>query len=287
MLNQLLNETLDPGYRAAAAKKRRSGRWDGPVVWLACVAVGLLLVVAYQQSHLSAPARDAAHKELIVRIQQAQANANRMESQAKQLAGQVAGLRDAQLPGSGQDLKDAEVAAGSVAVTGPGMQIELSEPTVAPTTGSGRPGTTPQSVVSILHDSEIRAVVNELWSDGSEAISVNGMRMTPTSFIRVAGESIQIDFQPINPPYVISAIGDRNGLQVAFAQSAIARQLKTLVAVYGIGFRFGGKSKLELSSVTLSQPLYAAQGPASTTGPSALPRVSSSTSPSPSSSESR
>ncbi len=269
MLNQLLNDTLDPGYRAAAAGNRRPRWWDAPLVWIGCLAVGLLLVVAYQQSHRSAPARDAARKELITRIKQAQANGGRLDAESKQLAGQVAALRDAQLAGSDEQLKNAEIAAGSVTVSGPGMQIELGEPATPPTATGGRPGTTPQSEVSVLHDTEIRAVVNELWSDGSEAISINGMRMTPTSFIRVAGEAIQIDFQPINPPYLISAIGDRNGLQVAFAQSAIARQLKTLVAVDGIGFKFGGKAKLELPSVTVNQPRYASRGPIPATSRSA------------------
>ncbi|MDQ2837775.1 MAG: DUF881 domain-containing protein [Actinomycetota bacterium] len=280
LLHDLLNNTLDPGYRSAAARNRPSRWWDGPMVWLGCLAVGLLLVVAYQQSHQSAPARDAARRDLISRIQQAQAGGDRMESQAKALASQVAGLRDAQLPGSGNQLKDQEVAAGSIPVSGPGMQIELNEPATEPSSGNGRPGTTPQSQVAVLHDTEIRAVINELWADNAEAISVNGLRMTPTSFVRVAGESIQIDFQPINPPYLISAIGDRDGLQVAFAESAIARQLKTMVAVDGISFRFGGKSGLKLGSVTVNQPRYAVRGPAPSSSRSASSSAPSSSAPS-------
>lgn len=262
MLEDLLNNTLDPGYRSAAGRVRTKRRWDGPMVWLGCIAVGLLLVVAYQQSHLSAPAADAARAALISRIKQAQANGDRMESQAKQLSSEVATLRNAQLPANNEQLKDSEIAAGVIAVSGPGMQIELSEPPPSQSAGPGRPGTTPQSSVAVLNDIEIRAVVNELWADGAEAISINGSRITPLSFIRVAGESVEVDFRPLNPPYLISAIGSEDGLQVAFAQSAIARQLKTLVAVDGIGFSFGGKSKLELPSVTVGQLHYASPGPA-------------------------
>jgi hypothetical protein len=73
MLDDLLNEPLDPGYRLAFQSAQGSqpsrGRrwWDGPLLWLACVAVGLLLVVAYQQQHRSAPAREAARKDRVVR----------------------------------------------------------------------------------------------------------------------------------------------------------------------------------------------------------------------------
>jgi uncharacterized protein YlxW (UPF0749 family) len=296
-LSELLNNTLDNGYRAAASRNRPTRWWDGPLVWLACLAVGLLLVVAYQQTHLAAPARDAARHELITRIDAAQSSANRLEAQGKQLASQVAALRDAQLPGSDRSVRAAEVAAGSVAVSGPGMQVELGEPTSQPTAGTGRPGSTPQTEVAVLHDTDVRAVVNELWADGAEAVAINGLRLTPDSFIRVAGESIQVDFSALTSPYTISAIGDSDGLQVGFAQSAIARRLKTLAAVAGISFKFGGKSKLQLPSVTVGEPRYASLGPAPSSGPhataatrpssTATPRTTATATPSPTATESR
>ncbi|HEU5269970.1 MAG TPA: DUF881 domain-containing protein [Jatrophihabitans sp.] len=284
-LSELLNNTLDPGYRSAATRDRRKHWWDGPLVWLSCLAVGLLLVMAYQQTHLAAPARDAARQDLISRIKAAQSTANRLDAQAKQLAEQVGALRDAQLPADDAALRAAEVAAGAVAVSGPGMQVVIGEPTSTPSSDSGRPGSTPQSQVAVIHDTDVRAVVNELWADGAEAIAVNGLRLTPDSVIRFAGESILLDFSPLTSPYTISAIGDANGLQVGFAQSSIARRLKTLVAVAGISFRFGGKTKLQLPSVTVGEPHYASIGPASTApSPSA---GGPSSSPSPTTTESR
>jgi len=288
-LSDLLNNTLDPGYRSAAARARRPRWWDGPLVWVCCLTVGLLLVVAYQQTHLAAPARDTARQELINRIKAAQSTANGLDAQAKQLAGQVAALRDAQLPADDAALRAAEVAAGAVAVSGPGMQVVIGEPSSPASSGSGRPGSTPQSQVAVIHDTDVRAVVNEMWADGAEAIAVNGLRLTPDSVIRFAGESILIDFSPLTSPYTISAIGDSNGLQVGFAQSSIARRLKTLVAVAGISFRFGGKAKLQLPSVTVGEPHYALTGPALIGPvPSASPAASGPTNrPSPSATESR
>lgn len=259
-LNELLNNTLDQGYRDAARRKRPRRWWDGPAVWLGCLLIGLVFVVAYQQSHLAAPARDAARRELIQRITAAQSNANRLEAQAKSLTSQVNQLRDSQLPGADPSLKAAEVAAGSIAVSGPGMQVQVGEPSTTASPGNGRPGTTPQVDVAYIHDTDLRAVVNELWSQGAEAIAINGLRITATSFIRVAGENILVDFQPLTSPYTISAIGPSDQLQIGFAQSPIARRLKTLVAVDGISFKFGGKSKLSLPSVTVGEPQYAQIG---------------------------
>jgi uncharacterized protein YlxW (UPF0749 family) len=305
MLDDLLNNPLDPGYRLAAQARpvKLQRWWDGPAMWLACLAVGLLLVVSYQQQHRSAPAREAARKDLISRIEHLQTAGNTLDARAKSLAADVAGLRDARLPGSTDELKALEEDSGALAVSGPGVQIELDEPAAPTAAATGRPGTTPQEQVAVLHDRDIRAVVNQLWAAGAEAVAVNDLRLTSTSFIRFAGESVLVDFQPIAAPYTIQAIGDRNGLLVAFADSPIARQLKTMAAVEGITFRFSGKSNLRLQSVSVGQPHYAGRGapPASPSAPSTsapstsasstslsstAPRSPSPTSKSPSSTES-
>jgi len=287
-LSELLDNTLDPGYRSAAARNRPARWWDGPLVWLSCLAVGLLLVVAYQQAHRAAPARDAARQQLISRIRSGQSIANRLDGQAKQLASQVAALRDAQLPANDSALRNAELAAGTVPVSGPGMQVVIGEPTSQPGAGSGRPGSTPQSQVAVLHDTDVRAVVNQMWADGAEAVAINGLRLTPDSVIRFAGESILLDFSALTSPYTISAIGNSDDLQVGFAQSAIARRLKTLVTVAGISFKFGGKAKLQLPSVTVGEPRYASLGPAPSASPPAGGRPTASpTAPSPTATESR
>jgi uncharacterized protein YlxW (UPF0749 family) len=262
LLDDLLTNTLDPGYRAAADAKKRSHPWDQPLVWLGCVAVGLLLVTAYQQNHRSAPAREAANKDLITRIHNLQSAGARMDEQARTLAGQVAALRDAQLPGAGStELKNLEIAAGAVSVSGPGVSIEVGEPTQPqPSASSGRDGTGSQQQVSLIHDRQIRSVVNVLWNSGAEAISVNGIRLTATSAIRFAGESILVDFQTISTPYTIQAIGDRDRMLLAFADSPIARALKTAEQVQGISFNFGGRSDLRLGSVTVVQQSYASPG---------------------------
>jgi uncharacterized protein YlxW (UPF0749 family) len=275
LLEDLLTNTLDPGYRAAAAKQRPRHRWEHPLVWLCCVAVGLLLTVAYQQTHRGAPAREVARQDLISRIHSLQTAGNQLDTNAKQLAGDVARLRDQQLTNAGsKDLRDLEVASGTVAVNGPGVVVSLAEPKAPdPSAGNNRPGTTPQADVAIVHDTDIRTVVNQLWSAGAEAIAVNSIRLTTTSAIRFAGEAVLVDFQQINSPYTIEAIGPRDPMLTSFADSPIARQLKTKEAVYNITFKFNGKSDLRLGSVTVSQPRYAQTGSAAPTpGPSESPR---------------
>jgi uncharacterized protein YlxW (UPF0749 family) len=279
LLTDLLTNTLDPGYRARAIPHKRHHWWDGPIVWLGCVAVGLLLVTAYQQSHRSAPARESARQDLLQRIHNLQAAGGTMDAEAKRLAAEVAALRDAQLSSTDSaPLRDLEIASGSVPVQGPGMSIEVGEPpAVQPSAGSGRAGTGAQPQNAVLKDRDIRAIVNQLWASGAEGIAVNGIRLTAISAIRFAGESILVDFQTLRSPYTVEAVGDRNAMLLAFADSSIARRLKTEEAVYGISFKFGGKPKLKLPSVTVVQQSYASLGSA----PNRAPASSGSTTPTP------
>jgi uncharacterized protein YlxW (UPF0749 family) len=106
-------------------------------------------------------------------------------------------------------------------------------------------------------------VVNELWHDGAEAISVNDIRLTPTSAVRFAGDAVLVDFQPISSPYVIRAIGDSDRLAVAFADSGAASRYQTLSSAKGIGFQFDGSTDLQLPASAGLNLRYAQPG----TGP--------------------
>ena len=273
MLNDLLNNALDPGYRARSLGTQKRHWWERPLVLLVCLAAGLLLVTAYQQNHRSAPARETARQDLETRIRNLQSEGANMDAEAKRLAADVASLRDQQLPaGDGGALRNLEVAAGSVAIRGPGVSIEVGEPAVpSSSASSGRTGTAAQPHDSVLRDRDIRAIVNQLWTTGAEAIAVNGIRLTATSAIRFAGESILVDFQTLSSPYTVEAVGDRDRMLLGFADSATARKFKTEEAVYGISFAFSGKSKLTLPSVTVVQQSDASLGPAPSSVPSSAP----------------
>src|SRR4029453_5737827 len=60
---------------------------------------------------------------------------------------------------------------------------------------------------ALVKDSDLQLACNALWSEGAEAIAVNGQRLTATSTIRQAGEAILVDFRPVTTPYEVVAIG--------------------------------------------------------------------------------
>lgn len=68
----------------------------------------------------------------------------------------------------------------------------------------------------IVHDVDVRRIVDDLRNAGAEAISINGERVLFNhSKIVCTGPTIQVNHQVFAPPYIIKAIGDTTFLQAA------------------------------------------------------------------------
>ena len=108
------------------------------------------------------------------------------------------------------DLEDARLAAGLIAITGPGLAFRLQD---------GTPGAGVDSLVSAQ---DVRILVRELWLAGAEGISINGERVATTSAVIDIGGSVLVNSAYLAPPYEIRAVGppdlyDRLRSSVAFA----------------------------------------------------------------------
>jgi uncharacterized protein YlxW (UPF0749 family) len=264
LLVDLVNEHLDPGYAEAAARRgsRTDPRWyDRLAVAVGCALVGLLLVVAYIHTHRGAPQAEKVHDSLVERVRGAQHAGDDLAARVSALQRELSHAQARVLPQSGDLAKELDLAqleAGLTAVSGPGVTVTLEEPSNATASSSAGPGGgTPVGPANILTDRDVRSVVNELWQDGAEAIAVNGVRLTPTSAVRFAGEAVLVDFQPVTPPYHIDAIGNADLLATNFAQSPVASRYQTLAGVVGIGFSFTDSSRLTLPASTPVRVRYA------------------------------
>jgi uncharacterized protein YlxW (UPF0749 family) len=264
LLVDLVSNTLDPGY-AAAAKVRGPAparRWfDRPAVAIGCALIGFTLVVAYIHTHRGAPEAAKVHDSLVSRVRTAQHQVEQLAAQAQRLNGALTTLRDQGLSGDvplSRRLDRDQLLAGQTAAVGPGLQVVLKEPPAATATSqSGRGGSDPGGATNILSDRDVRSVVNELWADGAEAISVNDVRLTPTSAIRFAGDAVLVDFAPITAPFTIRAIGNADDLATGFASSATASRYQTLASADGIGFQFTEHKKLTLPASPATSPRFA------------------------------
>ncbi len=59
----------------------------------------------------------------------------------------------------------------------------------------------------MVHDGDLKQIVNELFNAGAEAISINGERIVSTSSISCSGNIIKVNDQKLGSPYKIKAIG--------------------------------------------------------------------------------
>lgn len=264
-LVDLVLDPRDPGYEAAAARHggRAPRRWyDDPLVALGALVIGFALAVSWVHTHRGAPQAAAVHDKLVGQVRAAEHTVADLTRTEAALTATLDRVRAKALTGSSpllHNLEQEQVVAGLTAVHGPGVEVRLAEPTVTsqPTDPAARPSRGPSVVAHILSDRDVRSVVNQLWADGAEAVAVNGIRLTPTSAIRFAGDAVLVDFQPIDSPYVVDAVGDPNALLTGFAASDVASRYQTLASARGIGFSFDQKSELSLSGSANTALRYA------------------------------
>ena len=115
---------------------------------------------------------------------------------------------------------------GTTDVKGEGVIITLSD--------GETPSDTSTRTDTLVHDSDVLTVVNELKAAGAEAISVNGQRIISTSAIRCVGPVIQVNYQKVAAPFEIKAIGNAQYLESAMnIKNGVVDMLKQLgVGVY-------------------------------------------------------
>lgn len=104
-------------------------------------------------------------------------------------------------------LEAARMLSGVVAVEGPGLVITMQD--------SQSAASSSDIANYIVHEQDVRLVVNELRAAGAEAISINGQRLVSNSSIRCVGPTIIVNGIKSAAPFVISAIGNPETMESA------------------------------------------------------------------------
>jgi len=171
-----------------------------------------------------------------------------LDLQTKQegLKAQILDLRkrigdlEAQDPGAAEslrklyaDLEDARLAAGLIAISGPGLVFRLDD---------GSPG----AVDALVSAQDVRILVQELWLAGAEGIAVNGERLSATTAVIDIGGSILVNSAYLAPPYQVSAVGPPDLYQRLQGSASFVDFVQGRINRAGISL-----SVAELSSVDL------------------------------------
>lgn len=131
---------------------------------------------------------------------------------------------DARVKALNDELQQARIAAGLIAMQGPGVVFKLAD--------AGGPGGGADQLVSAA---DIRILVTELWLAGAEAVAVNGERVTVSTAVLDIGGSVLANSAYLSPPYQISAIGPAGLYDRMRASPTFAAFVASRVEGEGIG----------------------------------------------------
>ena len=95
--------------------------------------------------------------------------------------------------------------AGLDPVRGPGLVVTLND---AQRDADGRFPRDASPDDLVVHQQDIQAVLNALWSAGAEGIQMQDQRIIATSAPRCVGNTLLLNGRTYSPPYVITAVGN-------------------------------------------------------------------------------
>ncbi len=205
---------------------------------IACLCAGLLLATTHTVSGGSEIRRSDAPR-LLDLVREAQASVDRLSTQRETLVGQVDNHHGgtpsaaAALAAITHRADALAVDAGLEAMRGPGLVVTLND---AQRDAEGRfPGDASADDL-VVHQQDIQAVLNAMWSAGAEAIQMQDQRIIATSAPLCVGNTLLLNGRTYSPPYVITAIGDVPAMQSALAASPMVELYKRYVLRFGLGY---------------------------------------------------
>ncbi len=139
-------------------------------------------------------------------------------------------------------LRKLEIPAGLRSLIGPGLVVTLDD---APRDQELPSGTDPNLLV--VHQQDIQAVTNALWSGGAEGISLQGRRIIATTGIKCVGNTVVLQGVPYAPPYRIVAVGNVASMYRALNASPEVRNYRDYVPPpYNLGWSVRQSSDLRV-----------------------------------------
>jgi uncharacterized protein YlxW (UPF0749 family) len=137
------------------------------------------------------------------------------------------------------ELEAARIAAGLVALQGPGLVIQLTDSTVA----------IPPDVNErdyLVSGTDVRTLVEELWLAGAEGVAVNGERVAMGTAIVDIGGSVLVNSAYVAPPYQVSAIGPDDMFDQLTRSPSFVDFVRARAETFGIDIRYAVSDAVDL-----------------------------------------
>ncbi len=214
-------------------------------VALVALATGFVLADQVRTQLLTPSNQLARYQALVHSVQDLEATNADQRRQIADLRNQIDSLesdaagRSATTQSLRNQVADLRAHAGLVAVHGPGVEIVLRN-------GSPGPGSGGQTGY-LVNFQDVQDVVNLLFTQGAEAIAVNGRRITPlTAFSGSEGQIVIDQGPPLTSPIKIDAIGDRNRMASALNDDSALPGLRARQVQFQLHLTFEGLADISL-----------------------------------------
>lgn len=250
-LDALLADALTSDYANTSPSQDNAGRFRIFFVAGAATLVTLVLGMAIAQTQIQASENSITRDALVERVKAADRRVQVLEATVLTAQNNLLNAEAAVLAGTSlgdqarSRLDRLRIATGQTEVSGNGVTVTIDDAPLDPLVTDTPPGR--------VIDRDLQIIVNGLWQAGATDIAINGRRLTPTSAIRAAGDAILVNYRPMSPPYVVSAIGpDADKLAGRFRDNSAGLLLEELEAKYGViwGLQKVGNISLPAASST-------------------------------------
>ncbi|WP_395312261.1 DUF881 domain-containing protein [Mycobacterium sp. AMU20-3851] len=230
---------------AATHRRRSLWRFGVPIV---CVFAGLLLSTTHGVSG-GDEIRRSDSPRLVDLVREASASVDRLTTRRDEL---VATLDHHHGGSPGADAALAAITrrsdtlaeqAGLDPLRGPGLVITLND---AQRDADGRYPIDASPDDLVVHQQDVSAVLNALWSAGAEGIQMQDQRIIATSAPQCVGNTLLLNGRTYSPPYVITAVGNIPAMQAALAAAPLVTLYKQYVLRFQLGYTEQAHDQLEL-----------------------------------------
>lgn len=238
--------------RLPARSRFTSSRWAVSIA----AALGIIGFVGAAQWNSSLARQEfvtSAQRVLVSAAQQAQREQEQLRAEIEVAE---AGVREFQVADAGsqaarerlnRELAAARLKTGLVAITGPGLVIEIADSERAVPVGESA-----TNYIVLVDD--VRDLVTALWASGAEGITISGgltqgpspERLVATSSIYGAGAAILVNAVPLSPPFRIEAVGPE-GLHDRFlGHPSYLGRVAQRIEAYGLQFASEARGEVTL-----------------------------------------
>ncbi len=189
----------------------RRENWEIPIAF-ACVLLGVMMTVQFRTQKKEGFPLYNQRTDLIKMVNELERQRNKLETDLAEKKKKLEEFEQAAANGPDvvKAMKDqielARMEAGVLPVKGPGIIVEMADSPKSPSPSD-------DTYYLIVHDVDLDTLVNELWSAGAEAISINDQRVVTTTSIRCVGPTVLINAVRLASPYKIRAIGPQKDME--------------------------------------------------------------------------